>query len=106
MRQFRFDQLRKTMVVAVAILVVAGFANAQEDDDDKKSATPPGLYITPKALANAIQQTLNPGLANYPIAAPLQHSAEARPTSWLATETMRPPMAHLGIRRDTSLTPY
>src|SRR6201981_2490381 len=65
MRKLRFDQLRRTIVVALAILVVAGFANAQ-DDDDKKSPTPPGLYITPTALANAVQQTLNPGLANYP----------------------------------------
>jgi len=48
-----------------------GSANAQssarlDDDDDKKSPTPPGLYITPTALANAVQQPLNPGLANYP----------------------------------------
>src|ERR1700732_929519 len=37
-----------------------------DDDDDKKSPTPPGLYITPTALANAVQQPLNPGLTNYP----------------------------------------
>jgi YVTN family beta-propeller protein len=30
------------------------------------SPTPPGLYITPTALPHAVQQVLNPGLANYP----------------------------------------
>jgi len=48
----------------------------RDDDDDrdhvKKSATPPGLFITPKALKDAVQQDLNPGLTlpyfstNYP----------------------------------------
>src|SRR5215471_6484422 len=36
------------------------------DDDDQKSATPPGLFITPTALPHAVQQLLNPGLINYP----------------------------------------
>jgi YVTN family beta-propeller protein len=36
------------------------------DDDDQKSATPPGLFITPTALPHALQQLLNPGLINYP----------------------------------------
>jgi hypothetical protein len=71
MRMFRFDELPKAIVLAWTILVFAGLANAQpsaklDDDDDKKSATPPGLYITPTALANAVQQPLNPGLTNYP----------------------------------------
>jgi len=71
MRMFRFDELPKAIVLAWTILVFAGLANAQssarlDDDDDKKSPTPPGLYITPTALANAVQQPLNPGLANYP----------------------------------------
>src|SRR6201997_1665993 len=61
MRMFRFVEFPKAMVLAWTILVFAGLANAQE-----KSPTPPGLYITPTALANAVQQTLNPGLANYP----------------------------------------
>jgi YVTN family beta-propeller protein len=68
---FRFDELPKAIVLAGTILVLAGLANAQssarlDDGDDKKSPTPPGLYITPTALANAVQQPLNPGLANYP----------------------------------------
>jgi YVTN family beta-propeller protein len=68
---FRFDELPKAIVLAWTILVFAGLANAQssarlDDDDDKKSPTPPGLYITPTALANAVQQPLNPGLTNYP----------------------------------------
>src|SRR6266403_3871863 len=71
MRMFRFDELPKAIVLGWTILVFAGLANAQssarlDDDDDKKSPTPPGLYITPTALANAVQQPLNPGLANYP----------------------------------------
>jgi DNA-binding beta-propeller fold protein YncE len=37
-----------------------------QDNHNEKSPTPPGLYITPKALANAVQQDLNPGLTNYP----------------------------------------
>ena len=71
MRMFRFDELPKAIILAGTILVLAGLANAQssarlDDGDDKKSPTPPGLYITPTALANAVQQPLNPGLANYP----------------------------------------
>ena len=38
----------------------------RDDDDNNKSATPPGLYITPTALPHAVQQLLNPGLTNYP----------------------------------------
>src|ERR1700739_3439908 len=67
MRLFRFDELGKPIVLAWAILVLAGLANAQLDNDEnKKSPTPPGLYITPTALATAVQQPLNPGLTNYP----------------------------------------
>ncbi len=71
MRMFRFDGLYKAVVLAGTLLVFVGLANAQrsaklDDDDDKKSPTPPGLYITPTALANAVQQELNPGLTNYP----------------------------------------
>jgi DNA-binding beta-propeller fold protein YncE len=70
MRMFRFEELPKAVVLACIILVCAVVANAQPnpklDDDDKKSPTPPGLYITPTALANAVQQPLNPGLASYP----------------------------------------
>ena len=71
MRIFKFDELPKAIVLASTILVFAGLANAQpsaksDDDDDAKSPTPPGLYITPTALANAVQQPLNPGLTNYP----------------------------------------
>ena len=77
MRMSRFDELLKAVVLALAILFFAGFANARRnarpnDDDAKKSPTPPGLFITPTVLHDALQQDLNPGLAlpyfaaNYP----------------------------------------
>jgi YVTN family beta-propeller protein len=69
MRMFRFDGLPKAIVLACAILVFAGLANAQNDNSQgggQPSPTPPGLYITPTALPNAVQQQLNPGLSNYP----------------------------------------
>jgi DNA-binding beta-propeller fold protein YncE len=69
--------------LAVFALVLTSFAQAQShpnpassasaspvarssQDQGKKSLTPPGLYITPKALPGAVQQDLNPGLTNYP----------------------------------------
>jgi DNA-binding beta-propeller fold protein YncE len=67
MRMFRYNALHKAIVLAWTILLFATLANAQADDaEDKKSPTPPGLYITPTALPNAVQQDLNPGLANHP----------------------------------------
>src|ERR1700731_4087718 len=67
MRMFRFNRLPTAVVLAWTILLFTGLANAQRNDDDvKRSPTPPGLYITPTALPNAVQQTLNPGLSNYP----------------------------------------
>src|ERR1700704_1544248 len=67
MRLFKFNELVKLSAIPFAILVLASLANAQLDDkDDEKSPTPPGLYITPTALAHAVQQDLNPGLAKYP----------------------------------------
>ncbi len=71
MRIFKVDELPKVIVLAWTILVFASLTNAQasakpDDNDDKKSPTPPGLYITPTALTDAVQQQLNPGLTNYP----------------------------------------
>ena len=67
MRLFRLDELHKLIVLAVTILVIASSANAQRNNNDNdKSPTPPGLYITPTALSNSVQQQLNPGLTNYP----------------------------------------
>ena len=71
MRSFKFDELPKAIVLAWTILVFASLTNAQasarsDDDGDKKSPTPPGLYITPTVLTDAVQQQLNPGLTNYP----------------------------------------
>jgi len=77
MRMFRFSRLPKAIALAWIILLFAGLVYARpsarlDDDDNKKSPTPPGLFITPTALPNAVQQDLNPGLElpyfamNYP----------------------------------------
>jgi hypothetical protein len=48
MRLFRFEELRKLVILALAIVVFAGLANAQPNNEGgQKSPTPPGLYITP-----------------------------------------------------------
>ncbi len=68
MRLFKFDE-RQAIVLVLTILIFASLANAQRNNDNdghQKSPTPPGLYITPTALAHAVQQQLNPGLTNYP----------------------------------------
>jgi len=71
---------RWQLLVALPLLVVTALSTTaqagtirddqsndrQDEKDDKKSPTPPGLFITPTALPNAVQQELNPGLANYP----------------------------------------
>lgn len=60
--------LRGTISLPVLALSLASIAQGQSN----QSATPPGLFITPTALANAVQQDLNPGLVlpyfatNYP----------------------------------------
>src|SRR5215813_7968420 len=60
---------RRCLWLAVALLALPALPilaqNRHDDDDAKKSPTPPGLYITPTALDHAVQQVLNPGLANY-----------------------------------------
>jgi DNA-binding beta-propeller fold protein YncE len=67
MRMFRFNRLPMAVVLAWTILLFTCLANAQRNvDDGMTSPTPPGLYITPTALPNAVQQPLNPGLSNYP----------------------------------------
>src|SRR5215472_11819106 len=65
MRLFRFE-MRRLLVLALAVPVVATVANAQSNNGGRTSPTPPGLFITPTALSHAVQQTLNPGLTNYP----------------------------------------
>ena len=71
MRILRINRLPKAIVLGWTALLFAGLANAlpkarTNGDGDRKSPTPPGLYITPTAPPNAVQQLLNPGLANYP----------------------------------------
>jgi DNA-binding beta-propeller fold protein YncE len=99
MRMLTFQGWFSTIAFVCTILLFAGLGNARysgrlnSDDDDKKSSprnngrpdaddrdndhdkkspTPPGLFITPTALKDAVQQDLNPGFAlpyfsaNYP----------------------------------------
>jgi hypothetical protein len=71
MRTLKYQRLTKAITLAFTILVCASLANARPNarlntDDVSKSPTPPGLFITPLALPNAVQQVLNPGLPNYP----------------------------------------
>jgi DNA-binding beta-propeller fold protein YncE len=74
MRMFKFS-LVAVFVLSCAVLLFTNFAKADrdhDDDADKRSPTPPGLFITPTALKDAVQQDLKPGLAlpyfstNYP----------------------------------------
>ena len=73
MRMFKLS-LVAVFVLACAVLLYTNFAKADRnhDDDNKKSPTPPGLFVTPTALKNAVQQDLNPGFGlpyfsqNYP----------------------------------------
>jgi YVTN family beta-propeller protein len=52
------------LVVLAIVPIFAG--DWHHDHHPNGSQTPPGLYITPLALDHAVQQVLNPGLANYP----------------------------------------
>ena len=53
--------------ISVFVLVLGLAASAQaQGGNPQKSSTPPGLFITPKALHSAVQQDLNPGLSNFP----------------------------------------
>jgi hypothetical protein len=47
---------------ALALSVAQAFA----DDDVSRVQLPTGQFVTPTALPGAVQQFLNPGLANYP----------------------------------------
>ncbi len=71
MRKFKYKGLLKASLLASAVLIASPYANAQLsttiDGNNGKLPTPPGLFVTPTApLTSAIQQPLNPGLANYP----------------------------------------
>jgi Phosphoesterase family len=78
MRMLRFKGWSRTTAFVWTILLFTALGNTQSkaqpngDDDDKRSATPPGLFITPTALEDAVQQDLKPALAlpyfsqNYP----------------------------------------
>ena len=71
MRALKFGRLPTASLFAAAFLIGSHAADAEldtaVDGNDGVLPTPPGLYVTPTApLANAIQQPLNPGLANYP----------------------------------------
>ena len=70
MKLFKYNGLLKASLLASVFLIVPRIADAQLntliDGNDGVLPTPPGLYVTPTApLTRAIQQPLNPGLANY-----------------------------------------
>jgi DNA-binding beta-propeller fold protein YncE len=67
MQWSRFAKFHCVALLAAATLLSVS-VNAQRDHDQDGNATltPPGLSITPTALPHAVQQELNPGLANYP----------------------------------------
>src|SRR5215475_7259344 len=61
----------KVSLLTVALLIAPHVMDAQLntliDGNNGVLPTPPGLFVTPTApLTGAIQQPLNPGLANYP----------------------------------------
>ena len=71
MKIFKDKGLLKASLLAAVVLISSRLADAQLntaiDGNDGKLPTPPGLFVTPTApLTSAIQQPLNPGLANYP----------------------------------------
>ncbi len=71
MRLFMYKGLLKASLLASAVLMASSFADAQLntkiDGNNGTLPTPPGLFVTPTApLTSAVQQPLNPGLANYP----------------------------------------
>ena len=71
MKICKYRGLLKASLLASAVLIASRLADAQLntaiDGNDGKLPTPPGLFVTPTApLTSAIQQPLNPGLANYP----------------------------------------
>src|SRR5215472_13120081 len=71
MKLFKHNGLLKASVLVSAFLIVPRIMDAQLntliDGNDGVLPTPPGLYVTPTApLTSAVQQMLNPGLANYP----------------------------------------
>jgi DNA-binding beta-propeller fold protein YncE len=71
MKILKYKGLFKASLLASAVLIVSPLADAQLntaiDGNDGVLPTPPGLFVTPVApLTGAIQQPLNPGLANYP----------------------------------------
>jgi YVTN family beta-propeller protein len=53
---------RRSWLVGISLLALATVPIIAQTT----SPTPPGLYIRPTALPHAVQQLLNPGLANYP----------------------------------------
>jgi hypothetical protein len=71
MKLFKYNGLLKASLLVSAFLIAPRSMDAQLntliDGNDGVLPTPPGLYVTPTApLTSAMQQPLNPGLANYP----------------------------------------
>ncbi|MFL5280338.1 MAG: hypothetical protein ACJ8AW_04925 [Rhodopila sp.] len=59
----------KTGLLITSMLAAPGVASANStaiDGNNRTVPTPPGQYVTPLKIPGAVQQMLNPGLANYP----------------------------------------
>jgi len=70
MKLSKYNRLLKASLLVSAFVIAPRIMDAQINTliDGNDGALPtPGLYVTPTAPLNgAIQQPLNPGLANYP----------------------------------------
>ncbi|MGO8670102.1 MAG: beta-propeller fold lactonase family protein [Capsulimonadaceae bacterium] len=69
-RAFRAVLLATTLLATPRFALAYDFATAQndgaDDESDRAARLPTGQLITPTAPEGAVQQYLNPGLANYP----------------------------------------
>jgi len=70
MKSFRLSRLTQAALLASTMLAAPSVAFAERDlaleGERGTMPLPTGQYVTPTAPAGAVQQYLNPGLANYP----------------------------------------
>src|SRR5499425_808609 len=67
MNMGKYKGMLAASLVASTVIIASAQLNTAVDGNNGRLPTPPGLFVTPTApLTSAIQQPLNPGLANYP----------------------------------------